>query len=90
MFLPQRLLAIELKRADCWKEFLQYQTALEKFENNYLRIEFLKNCKASDIIPKFLTFRIPNNGCFDNSIVHNFQKSLLNKEIVKANEDFRM
>ena len=89
MYLPQRLLAIELKRNGCWKEFLQYQSLLEKYENNYLRIIFLKNCKTSDIIPKFLNFRIPQNGCFDNSTVHTFQKSLLNKEIIKAKEDLQ-
>ena len=49
----------------------------------------MKNCKASDIIPKFLNFRIPQNGCFDNSTVHTFQKSLLNKELIKAKEDLQ-
>ena len=38
----------------------------------------------SDIIPKFLKFRIPNNGCFDDRSVNDFQRRLLRKEIFEA------
>ena len=86
MFLPLRLLATELHRNGCWKDFLQYQKTLLKTENNKLRIDFLVNCKCADLIPKFLKFRIPQNGCFDDKAVHDFQKRLLNKEIIRAKE----
>ena len=89
MFLPLRLLALELKRRDCWKEYLQYQKHLEKVEINSLRIHFLDNCKRADIIPCFLKFRIPNNGCFNDKSVHNFQRTLLHKEIIEAKTNFR-
>ena len=58
-----------------------------KLINNKLRIEFLDNCKRADIIPHFLRFRIPNNGCFDEQSIHDFQKKLLHKEFIKAKED---
>ena len=89
MILPYRLLAKELQRSCCWKQYLQYQKALCKVECNSLRIKFLENCKRADVIPKFLKFRIPNNGCFDDNSIHNFQKQLLNKELQRAKTDFQ-
>ena len=84
IFLPIRLLAIELQRGCCWKQYLQYQKALHKLDNNILRVKFLDNCKRADVIPRFLKFRIPSNGCFDEKSIHTFQKTLLNKELQKA------
>ncbi|XP_066916931.1 uncharacterized protein [Clytia hemisphaerica] len=84
MFLSYKLLRLELQRNDCWKDFLQYQKFLEKVENHNLRIVFLNNCLKSKIIPRFLKFRIPNNGCFDDRSVHEFQINLLRKELHKA------
>ena len=52
MLLPYRLLALELQRSSCWKQFLHYQKSLCKAETNSLRIKFLENCKRSDIIPR--------------------------------------
>ena len=89
MFLPFRLLALELKQTGCWKEYLHYEKYLGKSEKNSLRIKFLENCKRADLIPKFLKFRIPNNGSFDEKSVHEFQQKLLNKEILKAKNDFK-
>ena len=86
-FLPRRLLALQLQRLDCWKEFLQYEKQIKKLENNRLRLKFLDSCKHADIIPRFLNFRIPNNGCFDKKSIHDFQCSLLRKEIISAKEN---
>ena len=87
MFLPYKLLSIELKRNGCWKSFLQYRGMLDKVENHNIRIEFLDNCKSSDVIPRFLKFRIPNNGCFDDASIHSFQIRLLKNEIHKAKRE---
>ena len=38
----------------------------------------------TDIIPRFLKFRIPENGCFEPTVVHNFQRNLLKNELSKA------
>ena len=89
MILPLRLLAIELNRNDCWKTYLQYQSALEKVENNNLRLKFIDSCIKSDVIPRFLRFRVPRNGCFDDDSVHTFQKGLLRKELYRAREDLK-
>ena len=89
MFLSFKLLRLELRRTGCWKSFLQYQKWLLKVENNNLRIGFLDNCLKSRIIPRFLKFRIPNNGCFDDRSVEDFQVNLLRKEIFKASEEGR-
>ena len=84
MFLPLRLLALELKRSSCWKQYRHYEKTLIKVERNSLPVKFLENCKRADLIPKFLKFRIPNNGCFDNKNMHDFQCQLLKKELIKA------
>ena len=44
----------------------------------------LKKCIQTDI-PAFLRFRVPNNGCFETTAVHNFQRRLLKGELNKAN-----
>ena len=84
MFLPLRLLTSELKRSNCWRDYLQYQKALRKVDRSSLRIKFLENCKHADLIPSFLKCRIPNKGCFDGKSVHEFQRQLLSKEVVRA------
>ena len=84
MFLPFRLFKKELQRVDCFREYLNYVKSLKKHDNCALRISFLEQCRDSEITPKFLKFRIPNNGVFDDSSVHNFQRGLLHKEIGKA------
>ena len=84
MFIPFRLLAISLKRTECWKVFLDYQRSLMKLVNCMCRITFLEQCYQADIIPKFLKFRIPENGCFEPTVVHNFQQNLLKRELNKA------
>ena len=45
-----------------------------------------RNCLQAHIIPKFLKFRIPNNDCFEPTVVHNFQRRLLKQELSKAKE----
>ena len=87
MFLPNRLLLLELRRVGCYKSYLQYMRCICKVEACILRLKFLENCLKSDIIPKFLKFRVPNNGCFDDESVHDFQRRLLRKEIVSAKND---
>ena len=89
MFLPRRLLAIKLQRSSCWKEFLHYEKCICKVESNSLRIKFLENCKRAEIIQRFLKFRIPNNGCFDDKNVQDFQNRLLNKELQQAKSDLQ-
>ena len=87
MFLAFRLLLLELRRDGCISSFLQYKKALCKVETNSLRINFLESCLRADIIPNFLRFRVPNNGCFDDKSVHDFKKRLLRKEIFSAKRD---
>jgi hypothetical protein len=86
MLLPRRLLAIRLKRRNCWKHVPKYFRLLTKRENNMQRINFIVKCRAADITPRFLRFRIPDNGCFEPTVVHNFQRKLLNQELKKARD----
>ena len=86
MHLPRRLLAIILKQRICWETIPKYFRLLKKRENTIQRIEFIKKCKGADIIPRFLKFRVPTNGAFEPTVVHNFQRKLLNQELRKANE----
>ena len=48
------------------------------------RLDFLLKCKDLDIIPKFLSFKVPTNGVFDIRHVHRFQMKLLRTEIQKT------
>ena len=89
MIPPVSHLAEEIKRSGCVKHFFQYEKATIKLELNSLRIEFLEQCKHSQLIPRFLKFRIPTNGCFDNKSVLEFQKKLLQKELVRAKENLQ-
>ena len=90
MFIAFKLFNLELIRHDCWKDFLQYRKALRKAESHSLRINFLENCLKADIIPRFLTFRIPNNGCFNDKAVHEFQVRLLKREIFTGKEEKKL
>ena len=47
-------------------------------------IRILSQCWNCSTI---LSFWIPNNGCFDNKPVYEFQKKLLKKELDKAHHD---
>ena len=84
MFFSYRLLAKYLKKEEQWKMFLEYERALLKRMRNSCRINFLNSCLQADIVPRFLKFRVPKNGCFEPTIVHNFQKRLLKEECNKA------
>jgi len=90
MFIAYKLLNLELIRHGCWRDFLQYRKILCKVDAHSLRIDFLENCLKADIIPRFLTFRIPNNGCFNDKAVHEFQVRLLRKEITTARAEKRV
>ena len=57
---------------------------IEKHDKCVERLNFVTKCRDCDIIPKFLMFRVPTNGCFDDQSVHNFQRRLLHKEIAAA------
>ena len=84
MFLPVKLLNCELRRNGCFKDYLNYNKVIDKNDKCNERIRFLTKCRENDIIPKFLTFRVPTNGAFDDQSVHNFQRRLLLKEIDRA------
>ena len=90
MIAPRRLLAIALQREQNWKYFLKYEKLIEKIVKCEQRVVFLGNCKKADIIPKFLKFRIPNNGCFDNDAVHAFQKKITTKGNSKVERKFKI
>ena len=78
-------MAKELERKDCWKQYLDYKQSLIKREINKCRIDFLKKCIQTDIIPAFFKFRVPNNSCFETTVVQNFQRRLLKGELNKVN-----
>ena len=63
---------------------MDYERALKKLVNCLCRIKFIEQCYQADIIPRFLKFRVPENGCFEPTIVHNFQRNLLKAELNKA------
>ena len=79
--LPYRLLICELDRWNSKKLFFVYQRKYEQKLTNTQRRIFLEECVKKKIIPNFVKFRVPKNGCFKNSSVRGFQKNLLKKEV---------
>ena len=84
MILPYCIFEKLIRTKQKWHLFSRYKSAVAKYSNNVARINFLSECLKNDIIPKFLKFRVPENGCFEPTIVHNFQKKLLRSELTKA------
>ena len=84
MYLFRSLLAVSLKRIDAWKLYTGYLNVLVKRSRCFQRIKFIQHCLQADIIPRFLKFRVPENGCFEPQVVHNFQRKLLRVELTKA------
>ena len=84
MFPTYYLFAISLKQVGFWQQYLHYRRSLLKRGNCNCYIQFVENYRSADVIRKFLKFRIPNNGCFEPTAVHNFQRKLLREELFKA------
>ena len=60
---------------------MRYQRSLRNHIHNKYRVDFLHSCLRNDLTPRFLKFRIPSDGCFEPTIVHNFHRKLSKKEI---------
>ena len=69
-FISYRLLKKTLERTGNWKSFLEYVRARKKMINGIQRTDFLKTCLDNDLIPRFLAFHVPSNGCFDDATTH--------------------
>ena len=82
--LPRILFEKILEKRDALSFFAKYQRSVQKLSFCCHRIKFLSTCLKNDIISKFLRFKMPANGCFESTVVHNFQKRLLRKEKQKA------
>ena len=84
MLLPTSLLRKILLQRDIWNVWLKYRKCLIRHRNCVYRKKFLVDCLTNDLIPGFLQFRVPENGCFEETIVHNFQRRLLRKELAAS------
>ena len=64
---------------------------LEKIDYKYCRLQldldFLQTCQHSNVIPKFLWFKLPNRNLRSSSAYNTYQKRLLKEEInIKKNK----
>ena len=86
MFYPRRLLAscVYNYDPDVIKSFRKYQRSYHKLMSSIARCQFLKQCLDNRLIPKFLRFKVPNNGVFNDAAVDSFQLKLLRSELIKA------
>ena len=66
------------------------QKIIGEIGKNTLRIHFIESCVKADIIPRFLKFRVPNNGVFNDKAVFEFQKRLIRKELYRSKQDLKM
>ena len=82
--LPRRLFEKILEKRDTLSFFVKYQQSVQKLSFCCHRIQFLSNCFKNDIIQKLLSFKVPANGYFESTVVHNLEKRLLRKETQKV------
>ena len=85
--LPLRLLLWKLHRHGHKNLFHDYYRRYIQLHMNIQRRRFLAESIALKVIPKFLKFRVPNNGCFKVEAVRSFQKRLLKQELAKAQKE---
>ena len=90
MIIPPILLKKIVTRHGAWISYIKYQRALPKRINAVCRTDFLKSCLANDVIPNFLSLRIPENGCFEQTKVHTFQKKHLRREFSRVVSDIKI
>ena len=86
-FTPTTLLLWELHRHGHKNLLHDYCRRYIQPNMNIQRRKFLAKCIALNVIPKFLKFRVPNNGCFKVEAVRSFQKRLLKQELAKAQKE---
>ena len=69
----------------CWQHFSNNVTVGVRLDNISVWLskekiqinESTSSQSVKDIIPRFLRFRVPENSCFETTVVHNFQEKLL-------------
>ena len=54
--------------------------------SNIARVQFLKQCLDNRLIPRFLPFKVPSDGTFNDKAVHSFQLKLLRNELSRASK----
>ena len=54
MFLNETELHSELRRSACYKDYLNYQNVIEKYDKCVERLNFITKCRESDIIPNLV------------------------------------
>ena len=84
MILPKKILELLMRKIACFSFYRGYKKIRLKIIAMEERIRFLVKCKKFDIVPKFLSFKVPTNGAFNNDHVHKFQIKLLKSEIQKT------
>ena len=65
------------QRAFYWKYF----NSLYKYRYGLLRKWFLNECLKNGIVPNFLSFKVPQNGAFNNDETYKYQLTLLRRQI---------
>ena len=88
--IPFKLLKKIVQQDGILTIYLDYTAALLKATNCQQRILFLKKCLSNDLIPRFLKFRIPENGCFEATMVQKLQRRLLRRELSEAHRTMIM
>ena len=73
-----------LRKIDCYSVYRGYRKVRLKLIVMKEKLDFLLKYKNLDIIPKFLSFKVPTNGALNLRHVHRFQMKLLRTEIHKT------
>ena len=66
------------------KSLRKDQKSYIKSMSNIIRVQFLKQCLDNRLIPRFLQFKFPNYGTFNDKAVHFFQLKFMRNELSRA------
>ena len=72
------------QKRDCYKPYLDYENNVRKYESSRRRINLIKTCLSTDIIPDFFKFRVQKTEIFTAADTHHKfdQKQALSRKVL--------
>ena len=74
----------------CVKVFRTWEDALRKWNKNVLDLEYLNTCKAYDVAPKFVRFKLYKKSLHGTDLYRSWQTELLDIEIESKKQSIKI
>ena len=85
----QPLLKTVAVKRDIWKAHNTIKSAWLKHVRIRNQIKFLETCLKQELMPRFLSFRIPRNNKYEVNEIMKMQKQALRRELENASKNLR-